>query len=1583
CHLWKYFLEDDVEHFRRLLAEASYVSGPPASRGITGGGGYLGPLASSLGSPGPVFSPSPRTLPKSRRTAGWSPTMSAAKVESPWAALNLTRADVNLRDRNGLTILMHAASSTSKTALGFARALLEHPLTDLYVQDLESGWTALHRALYFGNVTIARAIMDRDLQDARGKLQIGAGLPINAGRIIKVKDREGNSPFDVLNATVATRKVAAQPLTNSHSLDMSEGSDFADHAERVEDRDLQAKLVAARLILDGDEVFTFGSNKNLNLGLGNEDDRQFPERVSLKRPDHLLHRFHYEQLQEQHHGLDEVDPTDPDLTRRATSSLPFLTRHRPIVIQNVVMSKLHTVVYTADPEANLYACGFGPGGRLGTGDEITRFHFVCIEGGGLAGKQVVSVALGQNHTLAITREAEVFSWGTNTCGQLGYALPKPAVHDEEPVQTSPRQIFGPLKRERIRGAVASRVHSAVFTATSLFTFGKNEGQLGLVDSDARSLQQQTTPRKVAAALFSSPIAMVSAIDRATVCLLENHEVWVFANFGYAKMAFPLESFSNYFLKSTFVSHDPRPNHVAKVASGGDTICVMTHEGDVYTVKVSQRLEPGVSPTSTTNPIKIRNALSPPQRIWSLRKGHLAVRDVDVGQDGSVIICTDAGSVWRRVKRATIQDTSAIGTAEYKPKDYKFSRVPGLTRILAVRSNAFGAFAAVRKDCDVTKTQIATDSPTLWDDLSPLLPFHDLEVGADEEEEEEEDDTPRFWTPSLPKDHFNPLKAAVLTSADLESDMRRLLAHRSLAGEMSTDAVVATSASEVQIPVHRFIVSGRSAVLRKLLRDGRKSGQASVPDLLTIETNEQGRPVLRFHALDFLSILNFVSYCYQDSVVDVWQYTRHAPKYAFRYRQVRAELLKIALRLELRELEAAVRIMREPNLTLHHDLAVATADPSFFDDGDTIVELAGAEVKVHSALMRQRCPFFEGLFYGRAAGQWLSARRELMGGPSEATRVDLKHVEPSIFRYVVRYLYADVGEGFLDDVVCEDLDEFLDLVTEVLSVANELMLDRLSQMCQKILGRFVTTRNVCQLLNAVAPCAVTTFKEACLEYICLNLEGLLENHLLDELDEDLLLELDVVVRENQRDCLPFVRSGKADALLQEKFPELADARNRERQSKIDSVLVRARMGEPDFRMSGSYKTKLRPSSVSEVSSTQHRTRRKSSREVGGGSAGASPLLTSKASTMDLMFDMDDDEAERVVQTPGMESGHEPSTPGTVKGIDWAQGESPQLDSRGSIPSGGLRPLSLGSACGPISPTSPPARTPGPPNAGQPWGSSPLPSAKLSMKDIISQASSSRTSNLSASLSHQAKVPDKNSPSSTTGGKLSQRERKKQQQQQQQQSTHTKTTPPLTTGSGRNGRAKEEERPSPWQAQTTRPIVSLKEVLSSEARSSSTNPASSPLIRTSSIPPISLTKPTPTRNTSSPLPSQASTSSPPRQSTSHPNPPRTPRNVSSSSSAAPGPEPALQLSMAEIISQQETEQEVLKQTVAKRSLQEIQQEQAFMEWWDAETRKARDEGSGEGAKEGLKEGRVAVGEVGQQEEEGDVEGGGIQAEKGEVQ
>ena len=59
----------------------------------------------------------------------------------------------------------------------------------------------------------------------------------------------------------------------------------------------------------------------------------------------------------------------------------------------------------------------------------------------------------------------------------------------------------------------------------------------------------------------------------------------------------------------------------------------------------------------------------------------------------------------------------------------------------------------------------------------------------------------------------------------------------------------------------------------------------------------------------------------------------------------------------------------------------------------------------------------------------------------------------MFKLVLRHIYADTGEELFDDIVSADLDELLDFVMEVMSVANELMLDRLAQICQRVVGRY--------------------------------------------------------------------------------------------------------------------------------------------------------------------------------------------------------------------------------------------------------------------------------------------------------------------------------------------------------------------------------------------------------------------------------------------------------------------------------------------------------------------------------------------------
>lgn len=190
--LFKHFYDGDVDKFRALLAPAGY-NAHPASRGYNSGGGV-----GVSGCPG-AFATSPKAVTKSRKTSGWGAGYGGGRH----GGSTLGKNEVNARDHMGLTILLRAASSTSENAIEFVEALLDHPAIDLYVQDLENGWNSLHRALYAGNISIARLLLDKERRNISGET-IGASVA-KVGHLIKTKDHEGNSPFDLFNSTIGER----------------------------------------------------------------------------------------------------------------------------------------------------------------------------------------------------------------------------------------------------------------------------------------------------------------------------------------------------------------------------------------------------------------------------------------------------------------------------------------------------------------------------------------------------------------------------------------------------------------------------------------------------------------------------------------------------------------------------------------------------------------------------------------------------------------------------------------------------------------------------------------------------------------------------------------------------------------------------------------------------------------------------------------------------------------------------------------------------------------------------------------------------------------------------------------------------------------------------------------------------------------------------------------------------------------------------------------------------------------------------------------------------------------------------------
>ena len=109
----------------------------------------------------------------------------------------------------------------------------------------------------------------------------------------------------------------------------------------------------------------------------------------------------------------------------------------------------HTLVLTE--ASRVWAFGSGEDGRLGTGDEDDRT--TPTEVAGLQGVTITFVAAGCGHSVALSAGGGTFSWGCGYGGKLG--------HGNTDKQLEPRQV------EAVDGRHAKELRAAGFTAHEL------------------------------------------------------------------------------------------------------------------------------------------------------------------------------------------------------------------------------------------------------------------------------------------------------------------------------------------------------------------------------------------------------------------------------------------------------------------------------------------------------------------------------------------------------------------------------------------------------------------------------------------------------------------------------------------------------------------------------------------------------------------------------------------------------------------------------------------------------------------------------------------------------------------------------------------------------------------------------------------------------------------------------------------------------------------------------------------------------------------------------------------------------------
>jgi len=146
----------------------------------------------------------------------------------------------------------------------------------------------------------------------------------------------------------------------------------------------------------------------------------------------------------------------------------------------VSAGNLHSLAITAD--GSVWSWGWGACGRLGHGDQQGQLLPMKIEA--LAGQRVLAVSAGFAHSLALTADGAVWSWGAGGGGKLG--------HGDEQSQLLPKKVEA-LTARRVVAVSAGVMHSLAPTADgAIWSWGDGQdGQLGHGDT-----QRQQLPKKV-------------------------------------------------------------------------------------------------------------------------------------------------------------------------------------------------------------------------------------------------------------------------------------------------------------------------------------------------------------------------------------------------------------------------------------------------------------------------------------------------------------------------------------------------------------------------------------------------------------------------------------------------------------------------------------------------------------------------------------------------------------------------------------------------------------------------------------------------------------------------------------------------------------------------------------------------------------------------------------------------------------------------------------------------------------------------------------------------------------------------------
>lgn len=811
---------------------------------------------------------------------------------------------------------------------------------------------------------------------------------------------------------------------------------------------------------------------------------------------HLLGRGHG-------HADSRPDPAPVDLIKNPISSFPNLLE-TDVAIKAVEMSKYHAIVLVSQ---TVYVYGLGSGGRLGCGDESSKLGPVHVPR--LLGIKCCAVAAGNDHSMALDARGAVHVWGWNRFGQVGVGSGLEKVLEPEELLC--------LKKVVVKGIAAAKYHSAAFSESgAIYTWGTNYGQLGYESS-----QIQPIPKKVIA--FSpQPILQISATANATLILTSSNQIHVFHNHTIQKLTLPLPTAFLHTLNGE--SHSSRrptnrlPVAVRMSRGSGAQVGIVLSNGDVCL-------------WSPDTLCKIS---------WKARKKHNVAIDCAVDSDGSLMVVTDRGHVYKGTPHPHPHrppSSSPLVRASDATPTLKFAKMAGVEHVSEISASGAGCFAAVRSD---------------------------------------------YRRP--PSD---PMKG----SDDVCSFIRNVSA--CMRGQGAVNGV----------GVDLVIVAARSVVVEDVLSQGRNGegeGWMVDADGTQVWVYREDGGLVGSNAV--MLVVEWM-YCIRIRVPWTADFRLQKAgsgqdvELQRMYLDFKRLVSVLGLQVDESELDYptdAVPDANDSNSRIPSVESTQTSDrvlpPSseFLEKLNSLnqfcnvaVSTSDGLVECHQVVLSSRSGFFKCLF----RGQWLQGFTK-----DNKKLVYLPQTTSALFRQLYRHLLRPCTDLFDVDFGEYGKDEWIELIKQFQILADELIVPRLVNMCSIVLGRFITLHNVFGILEHALDIGLSSvvmgydgevmqsistdstpkkkkknpklqyhsnhLSETCLDFIIRNFETFCKNRVLQKSPE--------VIVQAVQDRIQFLQAEKLPLMLgpggyYAQLAALEEARRRE-QKEERRMMYAARGGE---------------------------------------------------------------------------------------------------------------------------------------------------------------------------------------------------------------------------------------------------------------------------------------------------------------------------------------------------------------------------------------------------------------------------------------